>query len=454
MSVRRVVIAGAGSGVGKTTIATGIMSLLSKRYKVQAFKVGPDFIDPMFHSVATGRPSRNLDSFFMDPATLKNLFGWATRDADIAIIEGVRGLYDGLTATGDTGSTAEIAKMLDASVILVVNARSLAKSAAAHVLGFKMLDQDVRIEGVILNQVSGSRHKEKAVEAVQHFTDTPVIGVIERKKERLPERHLGLVTVPENEDVPGTLRKVEDLVREVDLEALLSASEKHDPMDFETACPFPHLERSGIKVAVPRDRAYSFYYPENLESLQFAGAELVHFKPTEGERLPNADAYYLGGGYPEVYAKQISRNGDFLDGLLTASQDGKLLYGECGGLMTLCRSIHDGEEEHRMAGVFDCGSELTQDRQGLSYVRAKGTADNLLFPDQDIVAHEFHYSRLFPTPSGPFAYEVMRGTGIDGRHDGLMTGRSIGSYMHQHALATKNWGERFVKVASEGKTCV
>ncbi len=237
MSVRRVVIAGAGSGVGKTTIATGIMSLLSKRYKVQAFKVGPDFIDPMFHSAATGRPSRNLDSFFMDPATLKNLFGWATRDADIAIIEGVRGLYDGLTATGDTGSTAEIAKMLDASVILVVNARSLAKSAAAHVLGFKMLDQDVRIEGVILNQVSGSRHKEKAVEAVQHFTDTPVIGVIERKKERLPERHLGLVTVPENEDVPGTLRKVEDLAREVDLEALLSASEKHDPMDFETACP-------------------------------------------------------------------------------------------------------------------------------------------------------------------------------------------------------------------------
>jgi cobyrinic acid a,c-diamide synthase len=447
MSVRRVVIAGAGSGVGKTTIATGIMSLLSKRYRVQAFKVGPDFIDPMFHTAATGRPSRNLDSYFMDPTTLKNLFGWATRDADIAIIEGVRGLYDGLTATGDTGSTAEIAKMLDASVILVVNARSLAKSAAAHVLGFKMLDREVRIEGVILNQVSGSRHREKAVEAVQHFTDIPVMGVIERRRERLPERHLGLVTVPENEDVPGTLRKVEDLVKDVDMEALLGASERHATMDFDRACPFPQLDRSGVRVAVPLDRAYSFYYPENLESLRFAGADVVHFKPTEGDPLPDADAYYLGGGYPEVYAERISRNRDFLDGLHSASREGKLIYGECGGLMTLCRSIHDGEEEHRMAGVFDCGSELTTDRQGLSYVRAKGTADNILFPDQDILAHEFHYSRLFPTPAGPFAYDVTRGTGIDGHHDGLMSARAIGSYMHQHGLATRNWGSRFVETA-------
>jgi cobyrinic acid a,c-diamide synthase len=450
MSVKRVVIAGAGSGVGKTTIATGIMSLLSKRYRVQAFKVGPDFIDPMFHTAATGRPSRNLDSYFMDPPTLKNLFGWATRDADIAIIEGVRGLYDGLTATGDTGSTAEIAKMLDASVVLVVNARSLAKSAAAHVLGFKMLDREVRIEGVILNQVSGSRHREKAVEAVQHFTDIPVIGVIERRRERLPERHLGLVTVPENEDVPGTLRKVEDLVKEVDLEALWGASERHVNMDFDQACPFPQLDRSGVRVAVPLDKAYSFYYPENLESLRFAGADVVHFKPTEGDPLPDADAYYLGGGYPEVHAERISRNRDFLDGLLSASREGKLIYGECGGLMTLCRSIHDGEEEHRMAGVFDCGSELTQDRQGLSYVRAKGTAENILFPEQDILAHEFHYSRLFPTPSGPFAYDVTRGTGIDGRHDGLMSARAIGSYMHQHALATRNWGTRFVQAAGTG----
>jgi len=201
-------------------------------------------------------------------------------------------------------------------------------------------------------------------------------------------------------------------------------------------------------VAVPLDKAYSFYYPENLESLRFAGADVVHFKPTEGDPLPDADAYYLGGGYPEVYAERISGNRDFLDGLLSASREGKLIYGECGGLMTLCRSIHDGEEEHRMAGVFDCGSELTQDRQGLSYVRAKGTAENILFPDQDILAHEFHYSRLFPTPSGPFAYDVTRGTGIDGRHDGLISARAIGSYMHQHALATRNWGTRFVQTAS------
>jgi cobyrinic acid a,c-diamide synthase len=448
MSVKRIVIAGAGSGVGKTTIATGIMSLLSKRYMVQGFKVGPDFIDPMFHSAATGRPSRNLDSYFMDESTLKNLFGWSTRDADLAIIEGVRGLYDGMTATGDTGSTAEIAKILDASVVLVLNARSLAKSAAAHVLGFKMLDQDIRIEGVILNQVSGTRHREKAIQAVEELTGTPVIGVIERQKERLQERHLGLVTMGEQEDVPATLRQVESMVADVDLDRLVGMAEKHGETEFLSSSPFPISEALRIKVAVPRDRSFSFYYPENLESIEAAGGELIYFRPTEGDHLPDADAYYLGGGYPEVYARQLERNVDFREGLKTAGANGKLVYGECGGLMSMCRSIKDGEEERPMAGIFPIDAELTQDRQGLAYVRARSTVHNFLFPEMDIRGHEFHYSRLTPMPSGPFAYDVLRGTGIDGKKDGLVQGRSIGTYMHQHALANKEWGRAIVREAN------
>ena len=200
IALPRLVIAGAGSGVGKTVIATGLMSRLSRDRRVQGFKVGPDFIDPMYHTAATGRPSRNLDSFFMDQGTLLNLFGWSTSDADLAVIEGVRGLYDGLTATGDTGSTAEIAKFIHAPVVLVVNARSLAKSAAAHVLGFKMLDPEIHIAGVILNNVGGERHRCKAVEAVENLTGTEVIGTIERQRGRLPERHLGLMTLGEAGD--------------------------------------------------------------------------------------------------------------------------------------------------------------------------------------------------------------------------------------------------------------
>jgi len=445
MSQKRLVIAGAGSGVGKTTISTGIMSLLSKKMNVQGFKVGPDFIDPMFHTAATGRPSRNLDSFFMDAPKIKNLYGWATKDADMAIIEGVRGLYDGLTSTGDVGSTAEISKILDAPVVLVVNARSLAKSAAALVLGFKMLDKDVNIKGVILNQVSGARHREKAVEAVESLTGTEVVGVIERRRESLPERHLGLVTVPENDNVPAMLRTMEEMVADVDLDRLMAIAESAPDADFDRSAPFPKGTASSVKIAVPKDRAFSFYYPENLESIESAGGKVIQFRPTDGEPLPEADGYYLGGGYPEIFASQISRNKDFLEGLRTAHSDGKMIYGECGGLMTLCREIDDGETGHPMVGIFDQTAELTRERQGLAYVQARTTKDNFLFRDINIIGHEFHYSRLTPTPQGPFAYEISRGTGIDQRHDGLVKGRTIGTYMHQHALATTEWGISMVR---------
>ena len=192
MSYPRGGIAGTGSGVGKTAITAGIMAQISKNKKLQGYKVGPDFIDPMFHTLASKRPSRNLDSFFMDESTIKNLFGWASKDAEISVIEGVRGLYDGLTSVGDEGSTAEIAKFLKAPVILVLNARSLAKSAAAHILGFKLLDPEVNIAGVILNNVSGDRHRRKATEAVETLTSTPVVGTVEKLPEKLAERHLGL----------------------------------------------------------------------------------------------------------------------------------------------------------------------------------------------------------------------------------------------------------------------
>jgi cobyrinic acid a,c-diamide synthase len=447
----RLVIAGAGSGVGKTVIATGLMSRLSRHHRVQGYKVGPDFIDPMYHATATGRPSRNLDSFFMDRDTLVNLFGWSSRDADIAIVEGVRGLYDGLTATGDTGSTAEIAKFIRAPVVLVVNARSLAKSAAALVLGFKMLDPGVNIVGVILNNVSGERHRRKAIEAVESLTGTEVVGTIERQRDKLPERHLGLVTTDEAGDAGALMRRLEDLVADVNIERLMEIAKNAEPMDFPTAAPFKNEAPKGMTIAVPRDRSFCFYYPENLESLEAAGAKVATFRPTEGDGLPDCDAVYLGGGYPEVHAERLATNHDFLEGLKQMSEDGKLVYGECGGLMVMCNSICASGHEHKMAGIFDTRATLTDDRQGLAYVRARGTNDNFLFPGMEIRAHEFHYSRLDPVPPGPYGFQVHRGTGIGGSMDGIIVRRSMGTYMHQHALANPSWGISMVRAAANNR---
>jgi cobyrinic acid a,c-diamide synthase len=444
----RVVIAGSGSGVGKTVITTGLMSRLSKGRKVQGYKVGPDFIDPMYHTAATGRPSRNLDSYFMERGALLNLFGWSSRDADLAVVEGVRGLYDGLTSTGDTGSTAEIAKFLQAPVILVVNARSLAKSAAAHVLGFKMLDRTVNIAGVILNNVGGERHRQKAVEAVESLTGTEIVGTIERRRESLPERHLGLMTLDGGQDARALLRDLEDLVAEIDVERILEIAGSAPEIELDKGSPYPNYDAQGVKVAVPRDRSFCFYYPENLESLEAAGAKLVFFRPTEGERLPDCDAVYMGGGYPEVHAELLESNSDFLEGLRQMSEQGALVYGECGGLMVMCRSIDAFGRLNRMAGIFDARAVLTRDRQGLAYVRARGTADNFIFPGLDLRAHEFHYSRLEPIPSGPYGFSIQRGTGIGHSMDGIMVRRSMGTYMHQHALANPSWGRALVRSAS------
>lgn len=443
----RVVIAGSGSGVGKTVITTGLMSRLSKGRKVQGYKVGPDFIDPMYHTAATGLPSRNLDSYFMERNDLLNLFGWSSRDADLAVVEGVRGLYDGLTSTGDTGSTAEIAKFLQAPVILVVNARSLAKSAAAHVLGFKMLDRTINIAGVILNNVGGERHRRKAVEAVESLTGTEIVGTIERRQESLPERHLGLMTVDGDQDVRALLRDLEDLVAGVDVERILEIAGSAPELELDKSSPYQHYEAQGVRVAVPRDRSFCFYYQENLESLEAAGAELVFFRPTEGERLPDCEAVYLGGGYPEVHAELLEGNSDFLEGLRQMSEQGALVYGECGGMMVMCRSIDAFGRLSRMAGIFDARAVLTRDRQGLAYVRARGTADNFLFPGLDLRAHEFHYSRLEPIPAGPYGFSIQRGTGIGHSMDGIMVRRSMGTYMHQHALANPSWGRALVRTA-------
>ena len=435
MTMKGLIIAGTGSGAGKTSITTGLLSRLSRDMKVQAFKVGPDFIDPMYHSLATGRPARNLDTFMMSKDTVKNLVGYASEGADICIVEGVRGLHEGLSGTSDECSTAEMAKLLGFPVILVVNARSITRSAAAMINGFKSFDPDVNIAGVIFNNVSNSQHERKLIDATEKYTDAEIVGMVRRDtKNIIGERYLGLKTI--NENGKKDIEPLEGMVSEIDTDRLLAIAESSEH-GYDYANPFA-VHDCGLKAAVPMDDAYCFYYRENIECMKAAGMDVKVFSPLAGDDLPDADFYYLGGGYPELFLKELSENRGFMDGLKTASEDGKMILGECGGLMSLCASIEDKSGKYRMSGVFDAESRMSG-RHGPTYVIADTTEHNPLFPRMTVRGHEFHYSEVLPKTDYHYGYSMNRGIGIDNKHDGLVFRRSLGSYVHQHALSVKDW---------------
>ena len=435
------VIAGTGSGVGKTSITTGIMSLLSKKYKVQGFKVGPDFIDPMYHSVATGRPSRNLDSFMMNEDRIRNLVGYASKGSDICVIEGVRGLYEGFKGDSDIGSTASVAKMLGLPVVLVIDTGSLTRSSAAIINGFKSFDPDVNIAGVILNKVSGSQHSDKLDVAMSAYCkDVKVVGKIRKDRENtLGQRHLGLNTILD-EDRKG-VESLERLVDPLDLEVLVDIAES---ATGELPTNSPYVKRNeNAKIAVPFDDAYCFYYRENLECLEASGFKIERFSPVNGDRLPDADAVYLGGGYPELHADAVSQNKDFLEGVKNMSDEGRPVLGECGGLMSLCSGLVDKEgKRHKMIGAFDCDSVFVNKRHGPTYVIADATEKNPLFKGT-VRAHEYHYSEVTSSPDDDYGFSLQRGAGIVGSKDGLVRKNTLGTYMHQHALSTDDWAKGF-----------
>lgn len=432
--MKGVVISGTGSGSGKTSVATGLMSRLSKTEKVQPYKVGPDFIDPMYHGLACGRPGRNLDTFMTSAETVRNIVGFTSRDADLCVVEGVRGLFEGQSGTDDRGSTAEIAKTLGFPVILVVDARSLTRSAAAIINGFRSFDRDVDIRGVILNNVSGPQHERKLRDAIGQNCDVEIVGMVRKQMEKLKERHLGLNTVDAGS--ADVVERLSELVCDIDLDRIMDICESSDA---ELPSSSPYTEHSfGMKAAVPVDDAYCFYYRDNLECMEAAGIEIETFSPVAGDRLPDADIYYLGGGYPELRCEAISENRDFLEGLKNMSDEGRTIIGECGGLMTLCSSISDPDGNlHRMSGIID-GDAVMSGRHGPSYNIARPTKDNVLF-GETVRGHAFHYSEIRLRREYPMGFEMERGSGITDTADGIVIGRTIGSYTHQHALSCRDW---------------
>ena len=440
--MKGVVIAGTGSGVGKTSITTGLIARLSKKYKVQAFKAGPDFIDPMYHSAASGRRAGNLDSHLMSDDAIRKSVGYAAADADICIVEGVRGLYESFSPESDEGSTARLAKILGFPVILTVDVRSLNNSAAAIVNGFRAFDPEVRIEGLILNNISGKQHEDKIDGAMKRYCKPEVVGKVKRLSERpTKERYLGLVT-------PSPGRKpdfgpLEDMTSDVDIDKLMEIASKAEPLD----CPGnPYVKRNtGLKAAVPLDDSFCFYYRENIDCLEASGISVEYFSPTEGDMLPDADMYFLGGGYPELHADRISENGDFLQGLKNASEEGKPVLGECGGMLTMCQSIKNADGRvFDMAKIFDAEAEMSGIRRGPTYVSAVPTENNPFF-SSPVRAHEYHHTEVKVGSRNKFGYRLERGYGILSGSDGLVSKQSLGTYMHQHALSSDDWAGGFVK---------
>lgn len=454
MDIPRVVIAGTSSKVGKTMISIGLMRLLVNRgYKVQPYKVGPDFIDPGFHHLATGRYSRNLDSFMLSRQAILETFVRNFKGADIAIIEGKTGLYDSSDAISEKGSVAEVSKILKAPVVLVANVERLNRTAAAIMLGYKLFDPDVMLEGAILNRVGSERHAGKVKKAVEKLAGIRVLGVMPRKKVKMPYRHLGLVTAYEREDVDELLDSIAEIVeKHVDVDAILEIAEKAPPLDalVEDSESEAETEKQ-VRIGVIRDQVFSFYYQDNLDELS-KYAELVFLNSLEDKKLPDVDALYIGGGFPEVFANELEKNKKLREKIYEFCQSGKPVYAECGGLMYLGESLETSEGEFEMVGFLPLKTEMYEKFQAQGYSIYRASKPCIIARrNQKIVGHEFHYSKPMLTGKAEFAFRVERGFGIDGSRDGIMKENTLGCYIHVHFLSDKSIARRFIKKAMKKK---
>ena len=439
----RIVVAGTHSGVGKTTVASGLMAALAwKGLRVAPFKVGPDFIDPSYHALAARRPGRNLDAFLSGEGLIPALFAHGSRSADVAIVEGVMGLFDGKGGAGEFASTAHVAKLLEAPVLLVIDASAMARSAAAIVHGYATFDPALDLAGVILNRVGSTGHERMLREAMAHL-DTPVLGVLRRDaRVATPDRHLGLVPASERRDeARAAIDVVGALIsRSCDLEGILRLARSADPLSAEPWNPDPPEPGPPARVAVAAGPSFSFLYKENLELLRGAGAEVYLFDPTCDEDLPDGtDALYLGGGFPETYAEALAANEPLKERVRRFAAGGRPIIAECGGLLYLVREL-DG---YAMCGVLGARAKMT-DRLTLGYREARALSDSPLMREGTLVrGHEFHYSVVEPEAGERPAWEI-RGRGLEG----FLSGGVHASYLHTHWAATPEVPGRLVRAAA------
>ncbi|WP_026369397.1 cobyrinate a,c-diamide synthase [Kallotenue papyrolyticum] len=446
----RLVLAAPESGSGKTTFCAGLVAALVQRgLRVQPFKCGPDYIDPGYLSLAAGRPCRNVDSWLLGAQTTRQVFAAASADSDLALIEGVMGLFDGYGALDEAGSTAHVARLLDAPVVLVVDARGMARSIAALVDGFRRFDPRVRLAGVLLNRVGSARHAELCATAIQTYTGLPCLGYLPRDAAlALPERHLGLIPSGEHAAAREVIARVAaTLATTCDLERLVALAQAAPPLPAEPPVVLPRL-RSACRprIAVAQDAAFSFIYPETIELLEAAGAEVVPFSPMRDPGLPPDTAgVILSGGFPELYAAELSANSTLHAALRAAHTAGMPIYAECGGLMLLTEALVDqAGRRWPMVGLLPGTSAMTP-RLRLGYRSVRALRDGPLLPAGAVVrGHEFHYSRWEAPVALPAAYAVLDPTGQAVAEEGAQQHALMASYVHLHWLTRPEIAARFV----------
>ncbi len=454
--MNRVLISAAHKSSGKTTVSIGLCAALHKRgHIVQPYKKGPDYIDPMWLSQASRRTCRNLDLYLMENEEVVSTF--VRHSAEINLVEGNKGLYDGLALDG-SNSNAALAKLLDLPVVLVIDARGMTRGIAPLILGYQAFDKDIYIAGVILNNLGGTRHEAKLRAVIEHYTDVPVIGAIQYDAQlEIVERHLGLMPNNEAGQAASKIEEIgEAIARQVDLEKLLQISTRPPLIAPVKAAPKHSPHQKKIRVGIARDRAFGFYYADDLDALAAAGAELIPFDTLHDPHLPEVDALYIGGGFPEVAAAALEANASLRREIKQAITSGLPTYAECGGLMYLARSITWQGHRYDMVGAIQ-GDVLMHDKPiGRGYVHL---AENLehpwprpLSPADNIKAHEFHYSSLENLPADSrFAYRVTRGHGINGEFDGLIVHNLLASYAHLRTIGSCYWASRFVAFVQDIK---
>jgi len=451
--MKGIIIAGTHSGSGKTTITMGLMlALINRGFSVAPFKVGPDFIDPGHHTNITGHICRNLDGWMLSKSYNIENFAKNSKGHDISVVEGVMGLFDGYSGKTEAGSTAQMAKWLNLPVLLIVNARSMARSAAAIVKGFEEFDKNLKFAGVIFNNVASKRHLDYLEEALIDNVNMPCLGGIPGEKSvKIEERHLGLITQDEFSFSSEKKKKLSNLIEEnLNIDLLI----KNLPEIQQSIKSF-EFPKPSVKIGVARDKAFCFYYEDNLDFLKKAGAEIIYFSPLKDKELPSGiTGVYFGGGYPELFAKELSNNNKMLNSIKEASENNMPVYAECGGFMYLCKDITNTEQEiFPMVGCFPFSAKMYSRLKSLGYREITLNKDIIIGKKNEIIrGHEFHYSGIDENQKIEMVYNVTSRLNLDIKNEGFQVNKTLGSYIHLHFGSCPSIAESFIKACKAFKS--
>ncbi|MGB5287648.1 MAG: cobyrinate a,c-diamide synthase [Ignavibacteriaceae bacterium] len=459
ISYPRVVIGGLSGDSGKTVLTCSIIAWLrEKGLNISAFKKGPDYIDAAWLSLVSDKPARNLDTYLMGFPKVKNSFLKNAAKSDVSVIEGNRGLFDGVDSLG-THSTAELAKLIKAPVIIVQNLTKVTRTAAATILGCTKLDPDLNIAGVILNQVAGERHLKVAKDAIEETTGIPVLGSIPKLQNDyvLPSRHLGLVTPDEFEGKTDLITDLRKIINDyVDMPAIVTIANKSPLLEYENHKNLNDVfvsEQRKVRIGYFKDRSFSFYYPENLEMLGEAGAELIPISAIHDTDLEDLDAVYIGGGFPETNLTKLELNTELMQSLKAMAEEGLPIYAECGGLMYLAKEVEWKGKKYSLTNILPISIKMHDNPQGHGYYRAVVQGENPFYKvGTQLNGHEFHYSAIYEYDENiNSVLSVIRGTGCFNKKDGLVYKNVFASYLHIHALASPEWVDGMIESARKFK---